>query len=284
MKYQVMPDLTPIEYEALKADIEERGVLVPVEVDETGAILDGHHRVKAWEELRDEGVELPDYPRITRAGLTEEQKRNHARSLNVLRRHLSREQRDEVMREMRADGATYQEIASAVGVSYGTAHNATSGVNINFDIENSRGQTRPAAYAKPSATPLPPTLPIPLKIAPSAPVVEPEPEQGLRWVGGEPKPYRAGDILPNGHPTTFVPARLAPIEPTPAPKPAPMSVHFSSETPEHYTPAEIINLVVAVLGGIDLDPCSNSHDNPNVPAAAQYDFTSLSTQAPISRP
>ena len=49
-----------------------------------------------------------------------------------------------------------------------------------------------------------------------------------------------------------------------------MSVHFSSETPEHYTPAEIINLVVAVLGGIDLDPCSNSHDNPNVPAATHY--------------
>lgn len=153
MKYQVMPDLTPIEYEALKADIEERGVLVPVEVDETGAILDGHHRVKAWQELRSEGVNLPDYPRMIRTGLTEEQKRNHARSLNVLRRHLSREQRDEVMRAMRADGMTYQEIADRVGVSYGTVHNAAADVNIKFDIENSRGQGRPATYAPRSEVP-----------------------------------------------------------------------------------------------------------------------------------
>jgi len=51
-KYQVMPDLTPIEYEALKADIAERGVLIPVEVDENGQLLDGHHRVRAWQELR----------------------------------------------------------------------------------------------------------------------------------------------------------------------------------------------------------------------------------------
>ncbi len=146
MKYQVMPDLKPIEYEALKADIEERGVLVPVEVDETGAILDGHHRVKAWTQLRGEGVNLPDYPRMVRRGLTEEQKRNHARSLNVLRRHLSKEQQGEVMRAMRADGMTYQEIADKVGVSVGKAHAATSDVVI-FKIENERGQARPANYA-----------------------------------------------------------------------------------------------------------------------------------------
>jgi len=146
MKYQVMPDLTPIEYEALKADIEERGVLVPVEVDETGAILDGHHRVRAWQELRSEGVNLADYPRMVRRGLTEEQKRNHARSLNVLRRHLSREQRDDVMRAMRADGATYQEIARAVGVTHPTAMAATKDVIVNSYIENARGQVRPSSY------------------------------------------------------------------------------------------------------------------------------------------
>lgn len=252
MKYQVMPDLTPIEYEALKADIEERGVLVPVEVDETGAILDGHHRVKAWQELRNEGVNLADYPRITRKGLTEEQKRNHARSLNVLRRHLSREQRDEVMRAMRRDGATYQEIAAAVGVSVGTAHGAASDVVI-FNIENDRGQTRPASYERRVETPaLPPSVSIPLKLADS-------------------KPYSPEPIPSNGHSTTYVPAQ--PEQPEPVartPNPSPMAVHFSSETPEHYTPQEIIEAVVAVLGGIDLDPCSNSHENPNVPAATHY--------------
>jgi len=43
-------------------------------------------------------------------------------------------------------------------------------------------------------------------------------------------------------------------------------VHFSSETPEWYTPQHIIDRALMVLGEIDLDPCSNSHDVPNVPA------------------
>jgi len=155
MKYQVMPDLTPIEYEALKADIEERGVLVPVEVDECGAILDGHHRVKAWAELRGEGVNLPDYPRMVRKGLTEEQKRNHARSLNVLRRHLSREQREEVMRAMRADGMTYQEIADKVGVSVYTAHSAARDVELleNKKLIGADGKARPASYERRAEVP-----------------------------------------------------------------------------------------------------------------------------------
>lgn len=49
-----------------------------------------------------------------------------------------------------------------------------------------------------------------------------------------------------------------------------MDVHFSSETPEHYTPKEIIDAAISCMGAIDLDPCSNSHTNPNVPAAAHY--------------
>ena len=148
MKYQVMPDLTPIEYEALKADIEERGVLVPVEVDESGAILDGHHRVKAWQQLRSEGVNLPDYPRMVRRGLTEEQKRNHARSLNVLRRHLSKDQQAEVMRAMRSDGMSYREIAKAVGVDPMTAYHKTSGVEISTPVRGSDGKEYPAQQTR----------------------------------------------------------------------------------------------------------------------------------------
>lgn len=49
-----------------------------------------------------------------------------------------------------------------------------------------------------------------------------------------------------------------------------MSVHFSSKSPEHYTPQEIIDATVAVMDAIDLDPCSNSKDTPNIPALDHY--------------
>jgi phage N-6-adenine-methyltransferase len=48
----------------------------------------------------------------------------------------------------------------------------------------------------------------------------------------------------------------------------PLSVHFSSESPEHYTPTEVLDAVIACLGAIDLDPCSNK--DRHVPAAKHY--------------
>ena len=49
---------------------------------------------------------------------------------------------------MRADGMTYQEIASAVGVSVQTAHNVASGVELsNFGkLQGADGKYRPASY------------------------------------------------------------------------------------------------------------------------------------------
>ena len=119
VSYQLLPDLVPEEYEALKADIAARGVMVPVEYDEQGNILDGHHRVRACEELG-----IKQWPRMTRVGLSEEEKRNYVRALNLLRRHLTEEQLREQMIAMRQDGASYRTIGNATGVSYETARNA----------------------------------------------------------------------------------------------------------------------------------------------------------------
>jgi hypothetical protein len=94
-----MPPLSVEERAALKESIRANGVLVPVEEDEHGNLLDGHHRVELWHELRAEGVKLADYPRIIRPGLSEAQKRAHARALNLSRRHLSREQRRELIED-----------------------------------------------------------------------------------------------------------------------------------------------------------------------------------------
>jgi ParB-like chromosome segregation protein Spo0J len=51
MNFQVLPPLSGEDYAALKSDIAVRGVLVPVEYDEEGNILDGHHRVHICAEL-----------------------------------------------------------------------------------------------------------------------------------------------------------------------------------------------------------------------------------------
>lgn len=49
-----------------------------------------------------------------------------------------------------------------------------------------------------------------------------------------------------------------------------MQIMSSSETPEWYTPRHIIERVITFFGEIDLDPCSNSHEDPNVPARTLY--------------
>jgi hypothetical protein len=51
----------------------------------------------------------------------------------------------------------------------------------------------------------------------------------------------------------------------------PMAVHFSSATPEWYTPRHIVDAVIGLFGHIDLDPCSNAHgDEANVPARVHF--------------
>ena len=51
---------------------------------------------------------------------------------------------------------------------------------------------------------------------------------------------------------------------------AKMAVHHSSETAEHYTPKKILAAVIACLGNIDLDPCSDGGEPPNVPARQHF--------------
>jgi phage N-6-adenine-methyltransferase len=45
---------------------------------------------------------------------------------------------------------------------------------------------------------------------------------------------------------------------------------FTSETDEWYTPKEIIDSVIQMFGEIDLDPCSNNNEIPNVPAKNHF--------------
>lgn len=113
-RYQLLPDLLSDDFAALMADIKARGVLVPVEYDEHGEILDGHHRVRACEELG-----IIDWPRVVRAGLTEDGKRLHARQLNLARRHLNHAQKRALISDQLRDTPekSNRQIAAGLGVS-----------------------------------------------------------------------------------------------------------------------------------------------------------------------
>jgi N6-adenosine-specific RNA methylase IME4 len=121
--------LRPEEHDALQTDIARRGVLVPVEIDEHGQILDGHHRAAIARQLG-----LP-CPAIVRAFPTEEAKREHVLKLNLARRHLDPIRWGLAFRQLLAvrgvawgqgarndrTSATVAEVAREVGVPYRTA-------------------------------------------------------------------------------------------------------------------------------------------------------------------
>lgn len=82
-QYQLFSPLAEAEFSALKEDIRKRGILVPVEIDdETGAILDGHHRHAIATEL---GIECPT---VRRKLASEEDRIDHVLKINLLRRHM----------------------------------------------------------------------------------------------------------------------------------------------------------------------------------------------------
>ncbi len=114
--YQLLPPLSEEEYEALKESIREKGVLVAVEVDEFGVVLDGHHRVQIATEL---GIE---YPTNVRSGLDEAAKRSLARTLNTQRRHLSQAQKRMVIADELRENPSHSNnaIAKRLGVSDST--------------------------------------------------------------------------------------------------------------------------------------------------------------------
>jgi ParB family chromosome partitioning protein len=97
-QYQLFPDLTEAEFAELKADIAERGVMVPIEYDDAGNILDGHHRKRACDELG-----IKDFRSIIRYGWTEQEKRLHVRKLNLARRHLTESQKRTVIADALKD-------------------------------------------------------------------------------------------------------------------------------------------------------------------------------------
>jgi hypothetical protein len=156
--YQLLPGLTSEEYAALRDDIAANGVRVPVDVDENGQVLDGHHRSLIAAEL---GIACP---RRTIAGLTEAQKVAHAIAVNVHRRTLTQQQKRDLLAEsIKAEPeASDREHARRVGTSDKTAGAVRAELESTAEVpqlearRGADGRTRPATQpSRPQPSPAP---------------------------------------------------------------------------------------------------------------------------------
>lgn len=112
--YQLFDPLPAAWYARLKQSISEVGVLVPIVVDENGAVLDGHHRKLACAELH------VDCPERVLTGLSEDDKKAFVITTNLMRRQLSGVEKAKFINDLRNLGWSSRRIAAAVGVHHTT--------------------------------------------------------------------------------------------------------------------------------------------------------------------
>ena len=154
-RYQLLPPLTDDEFASLKTDIASWG-LVPVVIDsgQRQEVVEGHHRVRAWTELRSEKVAVADYPREVRRFEDDEARVAFVLAANLFRRHLTRAQRAEVVARLRELGWSLGRVSGAIGVHHETVRRDLEGVaDATGDIETIIGRdqkTYPARHQKPA--------------------------------------------------------------------------------------------------------------------------------------
>ncbi len=231
MQYQLLPELTQDEFATLKADIAKRGVQVPVEYDEQGNILDGHHRLRACEEL---GID--EWPSIIRGDLSEEEKVEHVLSLNLNRRHLTREQLAALEVDLRQQGWSYRRIGEKLNRSHeqvrrdvqeATVTDVT--VEMPDEVVGKDGKTR--AATKPT--------PKPSAIAQNR--------------------AKAEEVFANIAEGNGVVVHEPSVASEPTLEPSAPAAHVANNSGDNewYTPQEYIDAAREVMGGIDLDPASS---------------------------
>jgi len=149
-KYQLLPPLSEADYAALKADIKKRGVIVAVEYDETGEIIDGYHRVKICEELS-----ITDFPKNVRSYQDEPAKRSQARKLNLLRRHLDAKTKRELIEAELKDNPdrSDRQVAAQLGVSDKTVARARRKSEGRAEIPHTKKRTDRTGRKQPATKP-----------------------------------------------------------------------------------------------------------------------------------
>jgi transposase-like protein len=119
---QPMREYTEAEDFALKRSVELYGFIGAIVRDQYGRILDGNQRARV---ARWFGKGCPFTTTHVR---DDDHARDIARALNAIRRHYPREQRETLARELRNQGFSYREIASALDVSVNTIQRDVAGV------------------------------------------------------------------------------------------------------------------------------------------------------------
>lgn len=157
VRYQVMPPLSSEEYQELHDDIKVNGVLEPIHVDEDGIVIDGHHRSRIASEL---GIPCPV---ITHDDLDDAGKRSLAFTLNLKRRHLSREQRRALIAEsLKSDPQlSNREHAQRAGTSHAQVGRVRRELEDAGEVDQwstsigSDGKSYPASHPAPQTEPAP---------------------------------------------------------------------------------------------------------------------------------
>ena len=149
--FQNMPPLSPEEYAELEASIKEHGIQVPILIDEDGVVIDGHHRQKIAQEL---GIRCPKRQVIDK---TESEKRTLALSLNVHRRHLTREQKRALIAEsIKADPQlTDREHARRTSASPTTVGTVRDQLESEGEVSKLDTRFDPRGYEQPATKPAP---------------------------------------------------------------------------------------------------------------------------------
>jgi 16S rRNA G966 N2-methylase RsmD len=111
----LIPKITDEEYQRLKQDINENGVLVPIVVDENKGIIDGINRLTAASELGHKTVPFQIHP-----SLSKKEKMGLALRLNALRRQWSQQERVELAASLRKEGYSFRRIGETLSLNHET--------------------------------------------------------------------------------------------------------------------------------------------------------------------
>lgn len=145
----LIPDIAVEEYQTLKQDIQENGILIPIFVDEHHGVIDGIQRLKVAAELGLKKIPFQIYP-----NLSESEKKELALKVNAIRRHWSTEDRINLAKRLRKEAYSLRRIADILNLSHETVRRHLAEVSDTEDMPDTvvgkdgfrraaKGKTRP---------------------------------------------------------------------------------------------------------------------------------------------